>query len=135
MVSDKSHRNNSPFGYSMSVYLYIISVFLVMACSTSEEKKIVTWESWKGLPATEIEKHPYFKHLKVTKIRNEQGPETWIYKDQTPFPTSSYCTSVGGCQGRPFYNCENAFSVQEGIIMELQQSGNCPGIKTIEVKK
>ena len=119
----------------MSAYLYIIFALLVMACSTSEEKKIIAWESWKGLSVSEIEKHPYFEHLKVTKIKNEKGPETWIYKDQTPFPTSAYCSSLGGCQGRSFYNCENAFSVENGIILGFLQTGNCPGIKTIEVKK
>ena len=119
----------------MRSHLYITLVVIVMSCSTSEEKRLATWESWKGLSTSEIGKHPYFKHLKVTKIRNEKGPETWIYKDQTPFPTSAYCGSLGGCQGRPIYNCESAFSVENEKILGLEQTGTCPGPGTIEAKK
>lgn len=119
----------------MRSHLYITLAVLVMSCSTSEEKRLATWESWNGLSVNEIEKHPYFKNLKVTKIRNEKGIDTWIYKDQTPFPTSAYCGSLGGCQGRTFYNCESAFSVENGKILGLEQTGTCPGPKTVEAKK
>ena len=66
------------------------------------------------------------------KIINNQGLETWIFKDQTPFQSSAYCQSLGGCQGMTIYNCESAFSVKDDEILGFEQSGICPGIKTSE---
>lgn len=114
--------------------LYIIPLLFVIACASTDEKRRESWETWKGKSVFSIKDHPYFKNLKVTKLRNESGIETWIYKDQTPFPTSAYCSSLGGCQGRPFYNCESAFSIENGIIQGFEQEGVCPDIKTIEAK-
>lgn len=118
----------------MNALPYPMLLFLVMNCSTQRENLILAQESWKGLDAAKIEKHPYFKNLKVIKLKNDRGPETWIYKDQSPVPTNAYCDSLGGCEGLTFYNCESAFSVKDGRILGLEQTGVCPGPKTMRAR-
>lgn len=120
----------------MSTLFKLLILFTFTTCTTiSEEEKFAAWEEWEGLSTYTLEEHPYFKNLPLTKIKNAQGPETWIFKDESRFQTKAYCDSLGGCIGMPTYNCSNAFSVEKGVILGFEQTGSCPGIKTIEVQK
>jgi hypothetical protein len=113
-----------------------LSFLILTGCSlSSQERRRLAWESWKNLPVTNLEKHPYFKNLRVIKIKHGNSAQTWIYKDQTSFQTGAFCQGVGGCLGYPIYNCENAFSVQDGKILGFEQKGSCPDESTIEAKK
>lgn len=115
--------------------IYIFFLLITLSSCTSREKTVHALESWKGLNVSEIDKHPYFKNLKVIKVKHEKSPDTWIYKDQTPFQTGAYCQSLGGCLGMPSYNCENAFSVENDVIIDLERKGTCPGPRVIEATK
>jgi hypothetical protein len=103
--------------------------------SVKKDEKILAWEEWKGRRVSALERHPYFKNLPITKMKHENGRETWLLRDQSRFQTDAYCQALGGCIGLPNYNCDNAFSVEDGIIVTFEQSGSCPGVKTIEVLK
>lgn len=92
-------------------------------------------EEWKGHSTDELMSHPYFRTLKVMKNEHDQGIETWIFRDQTRYQSSAYCQSLGGCMGLPYYNCDTAFSVQQGKILTAEQNGSCPPGNTIEVLK
>jgi hypothetical protein len=99
-------------------------------------KRQIAWESWIGRPARSIAEHPYFKHLGTRKLRNDDdGLETWVYSDQTPFPTGAYCQSLGGCPPTPNNNCHSAFSIRNGEILGFEQTGGCPGSGTIEAQE
>jgi hypothetical protein len=116
----------------------LLALFLVLvSCSSGKiaKKQHAAWETWKGEPVAKLDEHPYFKLLKVKKIKNTSGIETWLYRDQSRFQSDSYCMSIGGCIGMPIYNCDNIFSVQENVILGFEQKGSCPGLKTIEVQK
>ncbi len=114
----------------------IVPLLLVTACtSINREKKILAWEAWKGRPVSALEVHPYFKTLPVSKVKHEGGIETWILTDQARFETDAYCQSLGGCIGVPTTNCDNAFSVKEGLILGLEQNGSCRSLRTIEPPK
>lgn len=113
-------------------FLSLLTLLLIYSCTSVKENKRLAWESWKGRTTEELAKHPYFKQLPVTKIQHKDGMETWILRDQTKFQTDAYCQSLGGCIGIPIYNCNNAFSVKAGIILGFEQSGSCPGPKTIQ---
>lgn len=115
----------------MKNVLMLAIVSLLLSCSSTENQKKVAWESWISRPVKEIEKHPYFRNLPVKKIKHANGIETWLYRDQSRFQSDSYCQSLGGCQGLPIYNCDNAFSIQDGIILGFEQNGSCPGPKVI----
>lgn len=118
------------------IYIKYFSFFLLLSCaSRSDEKRVLVWEEWKGHAVEELKTHPYFKHLPIKKIIHPQGLQTWLLRDQSRFQSDSYCQSLGGCIGMPIYNCDNAFSVKEDVIMGFEQSGSCPGLKTIEVQK
>lgn len=113
----------------------LLLLLLVVSCSSSkkrDEKKAEAWTEWKGKSIDEIKKHPYFKILPYTKIQNESGIETWIFRDQTKFQTDAYCSSIGGCIGVPSFNCNNVFSVKRNLILDFEQKGSCPGVKTIK---
>lgn len=112
----------------------VLTGILLYSCSTSPEKQEEAFMQWDGLNVSEIEKHPYFKYLPRKIIKNKSGIDTWIYRDQTPYPTDAYCQSLGGCLGRPSYRCLNAFSVKDNIILDFDQEGTCPGINTIRPK-
>ena len=115
---------------------YHFLMILLLSCSSiKKEDRLLAWETWKGKSVTDIEKQHYFKNLTVVKIKHEEGLETWILRDQTQIQTGSYCQSLGGCLGMPTYNCDNAFSVKDGVILSFEQNGSCPGIKTIEAPK
>lgn len=112
----------------------LILVFILVSCSSrkSDEKRALAWTQWKGKSVNEIDKNPYFKNLRTTKIKNKSGIETWILRDQTQYQTDAYCSSLGGCTGMPTYNCNNVFSVKDNVILDFVQDGTCPGVKTIE---
>lgn len=117
-------------------YFSTLILFLaITACSTpqkQEERRLLAQEDWKGHKIEELKGHRYFKFLPVKKIPHDGGIETWVYKDQSKFHTGAYCQSLGGCVGMPQYNCENIFSVKDGIILGFEQDGGCPGASTIE---
>jgi hypothetical protein len=113
----------------MKTCLMIFMVTLI-SCS-SKEQKIKAQTEWEGVSVSKIDEHPYFKNLPVSKVTNKSGIETWILKDQSKFQTDAYCQSLGGCLGMPIYNCNNIFSVKDNIILDFEQKGSCPGIKTI----
>ena len=113
-----------------------LPLVILAACSTpSPKKKVLAREKWIGLTTKDIEKHPYFKNLPVKKLKNTDGVETWVYRDQTNYQSSAYCQSLGGCMGMPFYNCDNAFSIKDGTILGYDQNGSCPPAKSIEPVK
>jgi hypothetical protein len=117
--------------------LFLLPLLTLLSCSSikTEKKQNAAWDAWKGRPTSKLDEHPYFKHLKVKKIKNSSDIETWIFRDQSRFQTDSYCISIGGCIGMPIYNCDNVFSVKDNIILGFEQKGGCPGVKTIEVQK
>jgi hypothetical protein len=119
--------------------LPLLLLFLFIAsCSTprkGEEKRMLAQEDWKGHNVADLKDHPYFKFLPVKKIPHEDGIETWVLKDQSKFQTGAYCQTLGGCMGMPQYNCDNAFSVKNDVILGYEQSGGCPGASTIEPRK
>lgn len=123
----------------MFMYTILIPLLLVtVSCSSSKlrEKQVKAWETWKGRPVSEVDEHPYFKNIKVKKkVKHEDGLETWVFKDQTPVQTSAYCQSLGGCISMPIYNCESAFSIQNGMVLGLEQTGTCPDLKTTSALK
>ena len=110
---------------------FIIPLIFIAACSNVNEKRNAAWKAWEGKSTDEIKNHAYFKNLDRKKIEHKNEIETWIYKDQTPIQTSAYCQSLGGCQGMPIYNCDNAFSVKDHVIIGFEQVGTCPGPKVI----
>lgn len=116
----------------MTRFILLFITLLIVACSTpSKEEREVALESWKGHTVEELKKHSYFRDLPVNKKKHPDGTETWIYRDQTKYQSSAYCQSLGGCMGLPYYNCDNGFSIKNGVIIAYQQSGTCPPIKTI----
>ena len=116
-------------GYSL------LTFFILISCASSDEKRKIAWESWKGKTTKEIEKHPYFQRLPIQKVRNTSGLETWVFRDQGRFQSDSYCQSIGGCLGMPIYNCDNAFSIKDNIVLGYEQNGTCPPVKVIEASK
>lgn len=110
---------------------FIPLLFIITSCSNVDEKRNAAWKAWEGKSTDEIKKHAYFKNLNRKKIEHKNDIETWIYKDQTPIQTSAYCQSLGGCQAMPIYNCENAFSVKNHVIIGFEQAGTCPDPKVI----
>lgn len=116
----------------MTSHLLLLIGLLASCTSLNQDKKDLAWEKWKGLPVSSLDKHPYFKQLPVSKIQHSEGHETWLYKDQSRFQTGAYCQSMGGCVGVSIYNCENAFSIKDGLILSYEQKGSCPSLKTIE---
>lgn len=120
----------------MKVLILPLLLLTGFSCtSVNRDEKILAWEEWKGRPVAALEEHPYFKTLPVSKIKHEDGLETWVLRDQARFQTDAYCQSLGGCIGMPTYNCDNAFSVKDGLILGYEQNGSCPGLKTIEAPK
>lgn len=115
--------------------LWPLTLLFLIACASTDEKRKVVWESWKGKTAKKLEKHPYFKHLPVQKVKHTSGLETWVFRDQSRFQSDSYCQSIGGCLGMPIYNCDNAFSIKNNIILGYEQNGTCPPVKVIEASK
>ncbi len=120
----------------MQSFIFLLPLCLLLSCSSrkSDEKKALAWESWSGKSTDEIKAHPYFKNLPMKKVKNKSGVETWILRDQTRFQTDAYCSSLGGCLGMPTYNCNNVFSIKDNVILDFEQKGSCPGIKTIEAR-
>lgn len=116
----------------MEKFVSLILLITLVACAKSEEKRKLAQSDWHGLEASALKDHKYFKTLPLKKIQNKSGIETWIFRDQTSFQTDAYCSSLGGCLGMPTYNCNNIFSVKDGIILDFEQNGSCPGVKTIE---
>lgn len=119
----------------MNTLFTTILLLVTTACSSpqkQEEKRTLALEDWKGHNVSELEEHRYFKFLPLKKIPHDGGIETWVYKDQSKFQTGAYCQSLGGCMGMPQYNCENIFSVKDGVILGFEQDGGCPGASTIE---
>lgn len=116
----------------MNTFSTLLLLILSACTSLNHDKKVLVWERWKGLPISALDKHDYFKKLPVTKISHADGNETWLFRDQTKYQTGAFCQSMGGCTGIPFYSCDNNFSVKDGFILSLEQSGSCPGLKTIE---
>jgi hypothetical protein len=136
-TGDRLNVNNSPGRIMVSLRLFFL-LMVVMSCSTKKlkEKTLLVKEEWKGRSVEELKEHPYFKNLRVKKISHEDQTETWIYRDQSHIQTSAYCDSLGGCMGMPFYNCDTAFTIKNGVVEGVEQNGGCPGPKTIEpVKK
>ena len=119
----------------MRFTLLFLAVGFISCARVNQEKKVLAWEDWKGLPTSAISKNDYLKSLPVTKVKHEDGLETWVLRDQSRFQTDAYCQSLGGCMGMPTYNCDNAFSVKNDIILDFEQNGSCPGVKTIEAPK
>lgn len=120
----------------MKQFLKILILLTTLSCSsTNHDQKVLTWEGWKGLPTSAIEKNSYFKQLPVNKVKHDDGLETWLLRDQARFQTSAYCQSLGGCIGMPTYFCDNVFSVKNDIILGFEQNGTCPALKTIEAPK
>lgn len=116
--------------------LFLLLVIIIFsACARNEQKKELAQSDWKGLEASAILSHSYFKSLPHKIIKNKSGIETWIFRDQTRFQTDAYCSSLGGCAGMPTYNCNNVFSVQNNIILDFEQNGSCPGTKTIKAPR
>ncbi len=115
----------------------LILILITASCSSRKavEKRLLAQEDWKGRNVSELKEHPYFQHLPITKIPHEDGIETWVLRDQSKFQTDAYCQSLGGCMGMPQYNCDNAFSVKDNVILGFDQSGGCPGPSTIEPRK
>lgn len=109
--------------------------FLLLACSsvTPEDRETIL-EQWKGHETKELNEHFYFKNLPRNTIKHADGRETWIYRDQSTYQSAAYCQSLGGCMGIPFYNCDTAFSIKDGIILGAEQNGACPPIATIKIK-
>jgi hypothetical protein len=116
-------------------YLPILILLFISSCSSTKKNQELAWEEWKGHSTSELAHHPYFKNIKLTKIKHEEGSETWLFKDQTPVQTGAYCESLGGCIGLPIINCSSAFSIKDDRIEGLQQSGTCPPIKLIAPEK
>lgn len=119
----------------MKLVLLIMALGLISCTQVNKKKKVLAWEDWKGLPTSAISKNDYLKNLPITKLKHEDGLETWVLRDQARFQTSAYCQSLGGCIGMPVYNCDNAFSVKEDVILDFEQNGSCPGVKAIEAPK
>ncbi len=111
--------------------LLIPLTLVIISCSNVEVKRKAAWKAWEGKSTEELKKHAYFKNLKRNKIQHKHDIETWIYKDQTPLQTSAYCQSLGGCQAMPIYNCSNAFSVKDKVIIGFEQQGTCPDPRVI----
>ncbi|MFP5384502.1 MAG: hypothetical protein ACLGHN_00385 [Bacteriovoracia bacterium] len=124
--------NNSALTIMSTLFKLLIIIAFISCSTVSEEEKIAAWEEWEGLSTETLEEHPYFKNLPLAKVKRDDGPETWIFKDESRFQTKAYCDSLGGCLGMPTYNCNNVFSVEKGVILGFEQSESCPGIKTIE---
>jgi hypothetical protein len=114
--------------------LKALLLLLIFSCSTSKKKEEALSE-WKGKPSSDLYSHPYFGTLPHEKITHKNGPDTWIFKDQSKYQTDAYCSSLGGCIGLPTYNCLNSFSIEKGKIIGVQQDGSCPGESTIKYKK
>lgn len=120
----------------MKHLIWPLLILAITSCtSINQDDKIRAWEAWKGQPVSALEKHPYFRTLPVTKVKHEDGLETWVLKDQGRYQTSAYCQSLGGCLGMPTFFCDSAFSVKDHVILGLEQNGTCPALKTIEVQK
>lgn len=116
----------------MTQLLLLSITLLFFSCSTTtKEERDIALESWKGHSVEDLKKHSYFRELPVNKKKHQDGSETWILRDQSRYQTSAYCQSLGGCMGMPYYNCDNAFSIKDGIIQAFEQNGTCPPIKTI----
>lgn len=116
----------------MTHSILLFFALLLAACSTTtQEQREVALESWKGHTVEDLKKHSYFRDLPVNKKKHPEGTETWIFRDQSRYQTSAYCQSLGGCMGLPYYNCDSAFSIKDGVILAYQQNGTCPPIKTI----
>lgn len=122
----------------MKIFLTVFLVLLGCSHQKQEEidqKRILALESWKGHSTSELLKHHYFGHLPVKKVKHDDGLETWVFRDQTRYQSSAYCQSLGGCTGIPFYQCDNAFTVKDDLILEFKQNGSCPPVGAIEVEK
>ncbi len=116
-------------------FLILLAFGLVSCSQVNQDKKVLAWEEWKGLPVAAISKNAYLKSLPITKVKHEDGLETWVLRDQARFQTGAYCQSLGGCMGMPMYNCDNAFSVKDDVILDFEQNGSCPGVSTIEAPR
>jgi hypothetical protein len=118
----------------MRILTTILIMTLYVSCSTPgrDEKRLRAWSKWKARTTTEIKEHPYFEHLTPKIINHDNKIQTWVFLDQSKFQSDSYCQSIGGCRGIPVYNCENAFSIKNDLVLGFEQRGVCPGIKTIE---
>lgn len=120
----------------MITKVFWIFIFIT-GCSSTQKKEDVARaiESWNGQDASALESHDYFKTLRKQKISHDDGIENWIFRDQTRFQTSAYCDSLGGCMGLPTYNCDYAFSVQNGKVIGGSRTGSCPSPKVMKFKK
>lgn len=121
--------------YTLPLLLILVMTSGCSFVKKQEKNRLLAQEDWKGHNVSELKEHTYFKYLPVKKIKHEDGVETWILKDQSKFQTGAYCQGLGGCMGMPQYNCDNAFSVKDDMIIGFEQSGGCPGASTIEPRK
>lgn len=120
----------------MKHFIWPLLLLAIVSCtSINHDDKIRAWEKWKGEPVSALEKHPYFKNLPVSKVKHQNGLETWVLRDQARYQTGAYCQSLGGCIGMPTYVCDSAFSVKDHVILGLEQNGTCPALKTIEAQR
>ena len=119
----------------MRINFILLALSFISCTSINPDKKVLAWEEWKGLPTSALDQNAYLKSLPVTKVKHPDGLETWVLRDQARFQTGAYCQSLGGCIGVPTYNCDNAFSVKDNIILGFEQNGSCPGVKVIEAPK
>lgn len=113
----------------MSYFILVLSILLT-SCATHKKNQKLVWEAWKGRRVEEVLGHSYFRTLPLKKIHHAEN-ETWIFRQQSKFQTDAYCQSLGGCIGMPTYNCDNAFSIKDKIVLDFEQKGSCPELKII----
>jgi hypothetical protein len=117
-------------GLDMSYILLILPILLTSCASRQKEEK-VAWEAWRGHRVEEVLSHSYFRTLPLKKIQHDET-ETWIFRHQSKFQTDAYCQSLGGCMGMPYFNCDNAFSIKNKVVLDFEQKGSCPDLKLIK---
>ena len=114
-----------------------LAVGLVVAgCATAGAREVrqADIEAWREVPVLELETHPLFSTVPLTRRRLSDGSEMWDYLSCRSYQEDMNCLSNKGilgvnttCSGGGTRTncCHNQFIVRAGVVESYQPRGRC----------
>lgn len=108
--------------------LLLLSIVLLCSCASPMLVGERDLNAWRGVPLKELESHPVFSKLSVSRMVYSNGDILYNYHNDRTIAEATDCYSQGGsnyCSGGKEVRCTNQFIIRKDKILEYRAIGKC----------